>query len=222
MLQLGFFPTAGEPGAFPAVVPAVRQGLPRQGRHPMARTWRWARSARGRRQQTRAPRNRSVATSRGKSRGVPHTTVLQRPGPPCRLGKGQSWGHGTCCHYLRLALPGSTAVADSTSRTPQSCLGSSARLCPPARAAGPRGWGGPGCCSRGFHLAKALPPGEQPSLHISGIGPARVSIHGVTQLSSFVPLRGGQGTPQSPCTGRAVRGCRLLPAPGSSPEQILC
>lgn len=224
MLQLGFFPTAGEPGAFPADAHPLRDraALPRPPSHGLklevGSFCTWPQRANS------GPAKRVHGHLQGKELGVP--TALCYEGQRW-LGKGQSRGHGTCCHCLHPALLGSSIVTDSTYCTPQSCLGSSDHHCSPTRAAGPGAALAPRVTAWSRLLQQGISPGQSGATggtapHVSGIGPGRVSIHGVTGLSSFVPLQGGQGTLQSPCMGCVVWGCWLLPDPGSSPEQILC
>lgn len=160
-----------------------------------------------------------MATSRGKSRGSPHHYATETR-PPHWLGKGQSRGHGTYCHYLHPAILGSSTAADSTYCTPQSCLGSSVCHCSPARAAGPRAALAPSVTAWSRLLQQGISPGQSARLGTLGLVLGGSASTGST--CSFVPSQGGQGTLRSPCMRCVVQGCWLLPAPGSSPEQILC
>lgn len=165
-----------------------------------------------------------MATSRGKSRGSPHHYATETRLPHW-LGKGQRRGHGTYCHYLHPAILGSSITADSTYCTLQSYLGSSVHHCSPVRAAGPRAALAPRVTAWSRLLQQGISPGQSAATggaapHVSGVGPGTPASTGST--CSFVPSQGGQGTLRSPCMRCVVQGCWLLPAPGSSPEQILC
>ena len=123
-----------------------------------------------------------------RARGSPPHCAT-KSGPPRWLGTGQSRGHGTSCHYLHLALLGSSIVADSAYRTSPSCPGSSAHLCSQQPQGCARSWGD---C-----LLQAAAAGHFPrprcscwgSSHpVSAHSPGRVSSHVAHGLCPFVPL----------------------------------
>lgn len=73
--------------------------------------------------------------------------------------------------------------------------------------------GGPGCCSRGFHLAKVLPPGEQPPPSTSPGLVLRGSASPGSPSSPHLCPCGRPGDPAKPLHGACGAG---LPAPASS------
>lgn len=161
--------------------------------------------------------NRSMATSRGKSRGSPHQCATKTR-PLCWLGKRQSRGRGTYCHCLHLALLGPSIVADSTYCTPQSCLGSSAHHCSLARAAGP----GAALAPRVTAWSRLLQPSVSPGQSAATRGAAPPCLRGWSWegqhprgqwVMLICALAGRPGDPAKPLHG--VRSTGLL-APASS------